>query len=208
MATSCLFALMTHGCDEYSKVTNLTPRWTDGRRRQRDAGSARSLPFRHSRENEIASQSLDKRRATNLPAPQTAKRFKDLKSAVTPLPLIMQLPLAQRLDRQLRLQGPASCHSAVHQPWAQCVTRVTIKVAFAFFFFFFRFYLSCGQTSWQVKEATNVSIPQRREAICIICRAQMREKGRIFLADGLLHPKEKRRRKNDKALMKVATWKC
>lgn len=131
---------MTHGCDEYLKVTYLTPRRTDGRtdgrRHQTNARSTHWPPFGHSTENEIAAQSQDKRRAraTNLPATQTANRFKELKRTVTALPLIMQLPLAQRLDRQLRLQGPASCHLAVHQPWAQCVTRVTIKVAFAFFF--------------------------------------------------------------------------
>lgn len=134
---------MTHGCDEYLKVNLLnteTDGWTDGRtdgrRHQTNARSTRSPPFGHSTENEIAAQSQDKRRAraTNLPTTQTANRFKELKRTVTALPLIMQLPLAQRLDRQLRLQEPASCHLAVHQPWAQCVTRVTIKVAFAFFF--------------------------------------------------------------------------
>lgn len=118
---------------------------------------------------------------------------------------------AQRLDRQLRLQGPASCHSAVHQPWARCVTRVTIKVALAFFFFII--YLSCRLTSWQVKEATNVSIPQRRGVICICkelkCVNAAKKKKNIFMVYRLPHPKEKTKvNKNNMALINVATWKC
>lgn len=62
-ATNCLLALMMHGCDEYLKVTHLTPRRTDGRRRQTNARSTRSLPVGHSTESEIAAQSRDKRRA-------------------------------------------------------------------------------------------------------------------------------------------------
>lgn len=49
--------------------------------------------------------------------------------------LIMSLTLAPYFDRQLLPQGLASCHSAVHQPWAQCVIQVTIKVPAAFFIY-------------------------------------------------------------------------
>lgn len=65
-AANCLLALMTHGCDEYLKVTYLTPRRTDGRTAA-DAKQTRGRRVRfrsgHSSESEIVVQSLDKRRA-------------------------------------------------------------------------------------------------------------------------------------------------